>query len=569
MAEVINVLESSLNPTSQKILADRYLGKGGELEAGAKVVAILEIEQQDFLTGKMKKREIRELGIVQSINDTEKDKREVVVQLADGHFETLPESKVDVLKEVTVEELFDRIAKGITEAYEQGDLTKEEYDQKMDEWTKNFNEILEELDYVPGGRILASMGAKDEEGRNVKTTSYNCFVIQNVGPTVKQFAISFGRTLEIQARSGGVGMNLSLVPPQGKIVEKSEVKRSNMQLVMDVWHPDLYDFVQERDIQDIDDPYKHSTKFVKINDSFKKAAQNNETWTFEFPDTKAFKEEFSDLNYDDVWTGDLYAWKEAGYPVVEAETVDARKLYQDILDTNTGIIENDLLFSVGVKPGDSRGTIAEALGQTWEHLIEGSPVAINLSSMRPRYARVIGVNGRSSGAYSWGALYDRANWAFAEGFGPVAVAQMMSIGCLLVIQGGSRRGALMIVLNDWHENILDFIQAKRDNSIINGANISVGVSEEFMAAKEGDNRWKLGYVKEELFDSYKDKFHVDPEDFVATTDITVSEIWDEMMESAHASAEPGVIFMGRYNDMSNSWYFNPIIATNPLNYSGV
>src|SRR5690606_23809119 len=41
------------------------------------------------------------------------------------------------------------------------------------------------------------------------------------------------------------------------------------------------------------------------------------------------------------------------------------------------------------------------------------------------------------------------------------------------------------------------------------------------------------------------------------------EIWHIMMESAWRSAEPGVVFMERYNKQSNSWYFNPIVSTNP------
>jgi len=42
-----------------------------------------------------------------------------------------------------------------------------------------------------------------------------------------------------------------------------------------------------------------------------------------------------------------------------------------------------------------------------------------------------------------------------------------------------------------------------------------------------------------------------------------AEIWDLIIESAWASAEPGVVFLERYNQESNSWYFAPIVATNP------
>ncbi|MCA9914347.1 MAG: ribonucleoside-diphosphate reductase, partial [Anaerolineae bacterium] len=45
--------------------------------------------------------------------------------------------------------------------------------------------------------------------------------------------------------------------------------------------------------------------------------------------------------------------------------------------------------------------------------------------------------------------------------------------------------------------------------------------------------------------------------------IKARELWDAMIESAWASAEPGVWFRERSNKMANSWYFNPLISTNP------
>ena len=46
------------------------------------------------------------------------------------------------------------------------------------------------------------------------------------------------------------------------------------------------------------------------------------------------------------------------------------------------------------------------------------------------------------------------------------------------------------------------------------------------------------------------------------------DVWHTIIESAWKSAEPGVVFMEYYNQMSNSWYFNPIICTNPCGEQG-
>ena len=49
-------------------------------------------------------------------------------------------------------------------------------------------------------------------------------------------------------------------------------------------------------------------------------------------------------------------------------------------------------------PKDSRQGIFETLGQMAEIMSRGGGVGINVSSLRPRYAYVKGVNGRSSGS---------------------------------------------------------------------------------------------------------------------------------------------------------------------------
>ena len=53
-------------------------------------------------------------------------------------------------------------------------------------------------------------------------------------------------------------------------------------------------------------------------------------------------------------------------------------------------------------PQDSRDGIMTTLGQMTEIMSRGGGVGINLSTLRPRHSYVQGVNGRSSGAVSWG-----------------------------------------------------------------------------------------------------------------------------------------------------------------------
>lgn len=200
-------------------------------------------------------------------------------------------------------------------------------------------------------------------------------------------------------------------------------------------------------------------------------------------------------------------------------------------------------------PKDSRGGIIETLRQMTEIMSRGGGVGINISSLRPRHGYVKGVNGRSSGAVSWGALY-----SFVTG---------------LIEQGGSRRGALMLILDDWHPDVFDFINSKRTAGKITNANISVGVSDRLMEAIKVDGDWDLVFP-DTSHPNYDDEWDGNLESWQAKgypvvkhRTVKAREVWNTIIESAWASAEPGVFFRERYNKMSNSWYFAPIICTNP------
>lgn len=520
--------EDFLAPTGERIVADRYLLKDAKkesLQIGSIVVAVLD-----------KKRAYHELAKVVNINP---EKRLATVQLRDGYETELSYDHIDVLKETSPQEMWQRIAKGAA------GVTKDPV-----YWEERFYQLQSGWKYVPGGRINASMGT------GIQTTSYNCFVIPNVGPMPRDYARSFGQTLEIQARSGGVGMNLSEVPPQGSVVPVSELPRqTELQLILDVWHADIIDFLAET--------YPNSTKIVRVNRQFLRAVEEKGDWTFMFPDTTV-------EGYDEQWKGDLDTWIEQGLPVVYGETLPAEDLYEKILQAGALCVQD--LIGTAIYPGDRRARIAEALADMWEAMMQEKRVCMVLSSLRPRYSYVRGVNGRSSGAYSWGLLYDKGNQVFGNGFGPVGVGEIMSVGCQLTLQGGSRRGALMLILTDKHADILKFIRCKQVDGVITGANISVGISEEFMQAKANGEIWEIGYPDLSDMKVFQGDFYSwisEGGSFEITKRLPAAEIWDLMMESAWKSAEPGVVFMGRYNRMSNSHYFNPIIATNPCGEQGL
>jgi ribonucleoside-diphosphate reductase alpha chain len=229
---------------------------------------------------------------------------------------------------------------------------------------------------------------------------------------------------------------------------------------------------------------------------------------------------------------------------------------------------------------DSRDGIADHRKIVMEIMSRGGGVGTNGSTLRPSKTKVHKVRGRSSGAVSW--LND--------------LSQLTH----LVEQGGSRRGAQMIALADFHPDLIEFITAKaqkplkadltingekktikfgkRGNQRLTGANISVLISDKFMETAKKNGDWELrfpdvaNYSKEEM-EIYDAEWHKygDPDKFHKATGLKIKthaviparDILNLIGVASHGSAEPGTLFLERANKFSNTWYFNPLICTNP------
>lgn len=242
-----------------------------------------------------------------------------------------------------------------------------------------------------------------------------------------------------------------------------------------------------------------------------------------------------------------HEWEEKFRGVMEDwKYVPAGRIY-----TGSGTGQNLTFYNCYVipSPKDSRGGIIDTLQQMAEIMSRGGGVGINVSSLRPRYAYVKGVNGRSSGSVSWASLY-----SFVTG---------------LIEQGGSRRGALMLILNVWHPDVVDFINAKKEAGKITNANISVGVTDDFMEAVKADKDWDLVFpdTSDPL---YSENWNGDMKawkemggNVIVHKTVPAREIWDNIISSAWSSAEPGVYFIDRANYYSNSHYYAQLMCTNP------
>ncbi|MBW6507322.1 MAG: adenosylcobalamin-dependent ribonucleoside-diphosphate reductase [Rhodobacteraceae bacterium] len=181
-------------------------------------------------------------------------------------------------------------------------------------------------------------------------------------------------------------------------------------------------------------------------------------------------------------------------------------------------------FVMGTIP-DSMGGIFDMLKEAALTMQQGGGIGYDFSTIRPRGAEVKGVAADASGPLSFMDVWDAM--------------------CRTIMSAGSRRGAMMATMRCDHPDIEAFIAAKQDAARLRMFNLSVLVTDDFMAAVKADGPWDLRFGGK-----------------VYQT-ANARDLWARIMRATYDFAEPGVIFIDRINAANNLGYCETIAATNP------
>ena len=181
-------------------------------------------------------------------------------------------------------------------------------------------------------------------------------------------------------------------------------------------------------------------------------------------------------------------------------------------------------FVMGTIPDNMAG-IFQALKEAALTMQQGGGIGYDFSTIRPRGAQVKGVAADASGPLSFMDVWDAM--------------------CRTIMSAGSRRGAMMATMRCDHPDIEAFIAAKQDPARLRMFNLSVLVTDPFMAAVKADGPWDLGF------------------DGKVYRTLQARDLWHRMMRATYDFAEPGVIFIDRINAVNNLRYVETIAATNP------
>lgn len=245
------------------------------------------------------------------------------------------------LLDKTIEHTWSRVAKAAARA--------EQKPERLN-WQKKFYEILENFQFLPGGRILAGAGTKHD------VTLFNCFVMPILEDSLHGIfdALKDG-ALTLQ-QGGGVGYDFSTLRPYGFPVEHTGAVASGPISFMRIWnamcatmlstgarrgammgilrcdHPDIEEFIAAKsDRKEL----RHFNVSVLVTDAFMQAVENGSEWELVFPQNgQSFKEVIHRR-----WSGSRDA---VACQVVRR--VKARDLWQKIIRSAYDYAEPGVLF---------------------------------------------------------------------------------------------------------------------------------------------------------------------------------------------------------------------------------
>lgn len=172
-------------------------------------------------------------------------------------------------------------------------------------------------------------------------------------------------------------------------------------------------------------------------------------------------------------------------------------IYQRISASNCVVVES---------PEDSMGGIIETGKMLAQLYKRRCGVGLDISTLRPEDFPVNNAARSTTGA-----------WSFADFYSYIT----------RMVGQNSRRGALMITMSVHHPDVLKFISMKHDKTKVTGANISLRLSDEFLAAVEADTEYQLRWPIEGT-----PRF---------TKSVRAKDVWDEIVKYATMDAEPGLI----------------------------
>ena len=251
---------------------------------------------------------------------------------------------------------------------------------------------------------------------------------------------------------------------------------------------------------------------------------------------------------EEIWKGDVESRSREFYTML----TDKKFFPNSPTFTGAGTPLGQLAACFVLPVSDDMGRRDDGIFSTLRNaaLIQqtGGGNGFSFSRLRPSGARVKTSAGKATGPIGFIRVYD-------EAFGEIA-------------QGGTRRGANMGVLRVDHPDIEEFVTCKTNENAITNFNISVGITDAFMAAVESDEDWALRFPDVNA-PEYRE-FNGDLDDAAEAgmpvqthKTIRAKELFNKIVTQAHHNGEPGMLFLDTANRDNPVPHLYRLESTNP------
>lgn len=184
-----------------------------------------------------------------------------------------------------------------------------EVEKDQAQYASKFFDMIYNMDFIPGGRILRNSG-------RAKGSMLNCYVVP-IGDSIEEIGKYMADSLVLWSNGGGVGTNFSPLRPKGdrilgkggassglvsfmkaanavsQTIESGGQRRAAALGCVDVSHPEIVDFINAKLV---DGEISHFNISVLVNDDFLKAVERDDKWTFKFK-----QKEYGSMPARDIW----------------------------------------------------------------------------------------------------------------------------------------------------------------------------------------------------------------------------------------------------------------------------